>query len=160
MASVSKTAKDHDIDNSIPKPLLENAAWIGNTIYDKVIEHFNVAPIIWALYRCGDVNSLVGGDPNSWHKLAAAIDLDYDHLKLPTNSQLFYFLANNVEFDKLIWESGNGYEPGWVHIQAVKGNNDHTITLAYKNEINGRLTYKPFDDLKDFEQFKKQIYRI
>lgn len=158
MATISKVAKEKGIDNSIPEALIANAKWIGTNVYDLVMNHFQVPPLIWALYRNEQVNKRVGGDPGSWHKYAAAIDLDYDHLKTPTNSQLFYFLVNNMkEFDKIIWEKGNGLNPGWVHVQGKKDSNNRTITLAYIGE-NKKINYKHFTDLTTFETFKKTIY--
>lgn len=158
MASVSKKAKELGISNAIPQDYMKNAIWLGVNIYDPVIEYFKISPIIWALYRNLVINKAVGGALGSWHTHAAAIDLDYDHLKSPTNSQLFYFLVENLkEFEKIIWEMGNGVNPGWVHIQGKAGLNNRIITLAYKHE-SGKTKYEHFTTLTEFEQFKKGVY--
>lgn len=37
-------------------------------------------------------------------------------LKCADNAQLFKYIADNLDFDQLIWEKGDKKQPAWVHV--------------------------------------------
>lgn len=148
------------LPNVIPDKFIPNVTWMGKNIIDPIMEHFKFPTMDWIiiLYRSPKVNSLAGGDPASYHLEAAAVDMKPSKLgKVFTNSQLFYFIANNLKFDKLIWEFGNGIDPQWVHAQGKPAGNRNLFVLAYKDS-NKETVYTRFSTLTEFQAFKKQIY--
>lgn len=100
----------------------------------------------------------------------AAIDLDDDYMFSPTmhklainpdyknmrNRDIFYFIINNLEWDQIIWELGDGDSPGWVHVSYRKGHNRKKITISY---MDGRsMKYVHSYTREDFENKLIEIY--
>jgi len=66
-----------------------------------------------------------------------ALDLDADVFGGCTNSQIFEYIRNNLEFDQLIWEFGDENNPDWVHVSYVyDGINRKRCLKAFRNENN------------------------
>lgn len=77
-------------------------------------------------FRSGAVNEAVGGVQNSQHQLGQAADFKCENMK-----EVFEFIANNLEFDQLIWEKGNTNAPAWIHVSFRKGNNRNQVIYNY-----------------------------
>jgi len=148
------------LPNRIPDELLPNVIWFGENIVDPIMDYFKFPDLAWLyiLYRSLLVNKLAGSGPSSWHPLAAAGDIKTIGLmKVPTQSQIFYFIVNNLKFNKIIWEKGGLYEPQWIHVQGKPGDNSKIITLYYMKD--GRVpTYTHSKTLEGFEKLKRSVY--
>jgi hypothetical protein len=77
------------------------------------------------------------------------------YLKL-RNVDMFYWIVENLEFKQVIWEFGNGNNPGWIHMSHQEGNNKGKITLAWKDK--GKATYTHFYNIEDFNAYKDGVY--
>jgi hypothetical protein len=62
-------------------------------------------------FRSQAVNHAVGGSPTSQHRVGQAADLVCED-----NAMLFDIIKTQLRFDQLIWESGNDFQPAWVHV--------------------------------------------
>ena len=104
----SSTAIRNGIDNTPNDPeIIENLNYTLDRL-NKIREGFGEPIIINSGYRCPEVNKLVGGVTNSYHKLGLAVDLKW-------NKRLFEYIMENCQFDKLIREkSKTGM---WIHLQ-------------------------------------------
>ena len=71
------------------------------------------------------------------HMTGRALDIDVDMFGNGTNAEVFEFIKNNLEFDKLIWEFGTDEEPSWVHVSYNKDRNRGIVLRAFKE---GRRT--------------------
>lgn len=146
--------------NRIPDELLPNIIWIGENIIDPAMEFFKFPNLDWIeiIFRSKRVNELAGSGPTSWHPLAAAVDAKPSKLKTNvTNSQLFYFWANNCKFDRILWEKGGLNDPQWIHIQGKPGPLRQQIGIHYMDFRQPKYQY--WKTIQEFEQFKNQLYK-
>lgn len=139
-ACYSATAKKFGISN-IPNELQIRAmVFLANRIIEPVIKHFGKT---WwsSLFRSVILNShkSIRGAKNSQHVKGQAVDLDHDIYGM-SNSDLFYFIKDNLDFDQLIWEFGTSTEPDWVHVSyAETGNRKMVLRSVKEQEIkNGK----------------------
>jgi len=72
------------------------------------------------------------------------------------NSELFYYIANNLNFDQLIWEIGDANNPQWVHVSLKKtGVNRKKITIYNPNWLD---VYQDTYTVAQFNALKAQLY--
>jgi hypothetical protein len=120
----SSTATRNGIDNTPTDPeTIEN---LNATLerLNNIREGFGKPIYINSGYRCPKVNKLVGGVPNSYHVLGLAVDLRWD-------ADLFKYIMENCEFDKLIREkSKTGM---WIHLQFRSNPADERGKVIYLN---------------------------
>jgi len=95
---------------------------------------------ISSFFRNLEVNTEAKGSKTSRHMTGQAMDLDADYYKVVTNEEIFNFIRDNLEFDKLIWEYEGAGGPAWVHVSYVPGKNRK---LVYKASVasNGKTKY-------------------
>jgi hypothetical protein len=82
--------------------------------------------------------------------------MDFDGDIYYDNSNLFHYIAENLNFNQLIWELGNKDNPAWVHCSYFHGKNQNKITLAVKEK--GYTKYYHSYDLEEFINFKAGWY--
>lgn len=120
-----------------------------STIYDKVVDYFNKKIGFNSAFRNEVLNKAIGGAKNSQHQSGEAIDIDADIYGHVTNTQIFTFIKNNLEFDQLIAEGldsrGN---VAWVHVSYSKTKNRRQVLVMLKDK--GKTKYLPFDETKGF----------
>ena len=85
------------------------------------------------------MNKVIGGARTSQHMMGEAFDLKALDA---TDSQIFHFIKDNLNFDQLIWEFGDNVNPDWVHVSLSRTHNRKQILKAYKQ--GGKTLYKPF----------------
>ncbi len=95
-------------------------------------------------YRGKDLNDAIGGAYKSQHCMGQAADIDMDNRNGASNRQVFEYIKNNLEFDKLIWEFGDYFNPSWVHVSFNKGSNRKKIIKVFKTK-SGLTQYKDFE---------------
>lgn len=136
----SATAKRLGIENRAT-PLHQAALTaLAINVLDKLYEHFSRNINITSGYRSEALNKAIKGSSlTSQHCRGEAADIT--GVGPVKNSDLFHFIKDNLEFDQLIWEHGNAFEPDWVHV-SFKMPNRKQILVAYKD---GKGTkYKPY----------------
>jgi hypothetical protein len=138
----SQTAKRRGIDNTPTDDHLEAAKKLADNIFQPIREHFGKAIFISSGYRSEALNKAIGGSTTSQHSRGEAIDIDMDGHGKPTNTEVFYYIKENLDFDQLIWEFGNDETPDWVHVSfKAMGKQRNQILLAKRNSA-GKTYYK------------------
>ena len=137
----SESAKRHGVSNQ-PSP--EHLANI-KVLCERVLEPIRIkfGPInISSGYRSKVLNHYIGGSLSSQHCEGRAADVDMDDMSNATNTEIFNYIKDNLEFDQLIWEFGDHNKPDWVHVSYNAGKNRKQILRALKS--NGRTVYAPY----------------
>jgi len=130
-ATRSNTAARLGIPNHPSQKVLDVMRLTSNKIFEPLRRHFGVPIYVSSFFRSWRLNTKLGGSISSSHPLGEAIDLD-DVLGGVTNSEMFYWIKNNLEFDQLIWEYGDDYEPQWIHVSYRKGSNRNQVLRAVR----------------------------
>jgi hypothetical protein len=151
----SPTAKRLNIENIPNDDQLRNMQRVAFKVFEPLRNHFGKPIKIESFFRSYELNKAIGGSPNSQHMKGEAIDID-DDFGYVSNYDMFYWIAENLNFDQLIYEFGNKHNPAWVHVSLKESGNRKKISIAFKS--NGYTKYKHFYNLVDFELFKNKIY--
>jgi len=129
---VSQTAKRLGLSNEPTKEHLENLNIIAYKIFQPVRDYFKVPIYVSSGYRSKELNKAIGGAKTSQHMKGEALDLDADVYGVITNSDIFNYIKDNLEFDQLIWEFGDDNNPNWVHVSFSEGKNRMKVIKALK----------------------------
>ena len=143
-ATVSSKAKELKINNDPNSKQLTNMKLLAENIFEKVREHFDTPIYISSFFRSSKLNTKLKGSSTSQHcaNVGAAMDIDADVYKGVTNSDIFNYILENLNFDQLIWEFGNDENPDWVHVSYVSDIlNRKEVLKAYKDKDN-KTVYK------------------
>ena len=137
----SITAIRLNIDNVPSESDLENMKLLAERVFEP-LRVYTCGPIkINSFYRNAKLNKAIGGSSKSQHCYGQAIDIDdtYGH---KTNSQMYHWIKENLDFDQMIWEFGDDKNPDWVHVSYVsRESNRNRCLKAYRNE-NRKTSYK------------------
>jgi len=144
LAEVTKstTAKRLGIDNTPDEWTTENLRQIAINIFQPLREAFGCPIYVSSGYRSGELNTAIGGSTRSQHVEGRALDLDADVYGGCTNSQIFNWIKENVEFDQLIWEFGDDDNPDWVHVSYVYDGLNRKRCLKACRDDNGKTYYE------------------
>ena len=134
----SETAIRKAIDNTPNEAQLKAMQTISLLVYDPLCVKFGKIPF-QSFFRCEKLNKAVGGASSSQHVKGEAIDLDADGVNGLTNSQLFDYIRNNMEYDQAIWEFGTDASPAWVHVSFSSTHNRKQCLKAFKK--GGKTQY-------------------
>lgn len=129
---VSQTAKRLGLSNEPTKEHLENLEVTASKIFQPVRDYFKVPIYVSSGYRSKELNKAIGGAKTSQHMKGEALDLDADVYGVITNSDIFNYIKDNLEFDQLIWEFGDDKNPKWVHVSFSEGKNRMKVMRALK----------------------------
>ena len=118
----SMTASRKGIDNRPGKRELRNMQYVHEKVIVPIAKHFGKKKIkINSFYRCPELNKAVGSrTQNSQHIKGEAVDIEIWGM---TNSSLFFWLKNNIDYDQLILECysvSKGPMSGWCHVSYVR----------------------------------------
>ena len=133
----SQTAIKNGIPN-VPKDpqVLENLTTLCEKVLEPLREGLGCPIKITSGYRSADLNKLVGGAKASQHNVGQAVDIDLDQ----KNAEVFAYIANNLQFDQMIWEFGDESNPDWVHVSYNAAGNRNQLLKAVK--IAGKTQYQ------------------
>lgn len=135
----SETARLLKINNDPTPEHLESLKLWAENIFQPIRDHFGKPIYISSGYRSKALNKAIPGSSlTSQHCKGEAGDIDNDGTTI-SNSEIFYYIKNNLDFDQLIWEFGNDVNPDWVHVSYKKSGNRKEILRARK--VNGKTVY-------------------
>ena len=147
----SRISRDNSLNNYpgvdviLDSSLTEETIWnnlilLNKNIIKPLVETFGVNSIrITSAYRSEQVNTYIGGAPNSQHIKGYAVDLiSINH----PSSDLFNWCSSHLpEWNQLIWEypeRGNfinkDFDFSWIHISYIEGNNPKIQSLSSQIE--------------------------
>ena len=115
----SLTAKRLGINNEPDEWVTENLRQTAVNVFPPASDCLGVPIHVSSGYRSPELNKAIGGSVRSQHVEGRAHDLDADVCGGCTNSEIFDCIRENVEFDQLIWVSGDQDNPDWVHVSFV-----------------------------------------
>ena len=136
----SVTAIRKGIDNEPNEEQLSNMKLVAEKIFEPVRIHFKVPIKVNSFFRSPDLNKAIGGSTRSQHCKGQAIDIDDTYGKIK-NSDIYWWIKENLDFDQMIWEFGNNDNPDWVHVSYVSPDKNRNRCLkAYRKD--GKTKYK------------------
>lgn len=144
-ATKSVTAQRNSINNTPNESQCKNMQLLAENIFEPLRLGLGNFPIyIASFFRSPKLNVLIGGAKNSQHMAenGAAMDIDVDNSNYLYNYQVFEYIRQHLNFDQLIWEFGDKYNPDWVHVSYNQNKNRKQVLMAYKE--NGKTKYKPY----------------
>jgi zinc D-Ala-D-Ala carboxypeptidase len=117
---------------------------IANNVFEPLRTELGNKPIgITSFFRSIQLNSKIGGALTSQHCSGEAIDIDADvYNNGITNSDIFFYIKDKLEFDQLIAEFPSKGIPSWVHVSYRDGNNRGNILVSIHR--NGKIDYVPY----------------
>ena len=138
----STTAKRLGINNEPDEWVTENLRQVAINIFQPLREAFGCPIYVSSGYRSAELNTAIGGSRRSQHVEGRALDLDADVYGGCTNSQIFNWIKDNLEFDQLIWEFGDSDNPDWVHVSYVYDGINRKRCLKACRDDNGKTYYE------------------
>ena len=144
LAEVTKsiTANRLGIDNTPDEWTTENLRQTAINIFQPLRDAFGCPIYVSSGYRSAELNTAIGGSRRSQHVEGRAFDLDADVYGGCTNSQIFNWIKENLEFDQLIWEFGDQDNPDWVHVSYVYDGINRKRCLKACRDDNGKTYYE------------------
>ena len=139
----SNTAKRLGINN-VPDDewVIENLRQIAVNVFQPLRDAFGCPIYVSSGYRGLELNRAIGGSLRSQHMEGRALDLDADVYGKCTNSQIFEWIRENVEFDQMVWEFGDSDNPDWVHVSYVHGGVNRGRCLKACRDDEGKVYYE------------------
>ena len=138
----SLTAKRLGIDNTPDDWVQENLKAVAEHVFQPLRDSFKCPIFVSSGYRSAELNTAIGGSRRSQHVEGRALDLDGDVYGRCTNSQIFEWIRENLEFDQLIWEFGDTDNPDWVHVSYVHDGNNRKRCLKACRDDEGKTYYE------------------
>jgi len=111
----SETAERLKIKNEPPESVIQNLKELCERLLEPLREKLGHEIVILSGYRSKELNTAVGGVPNSQHREGKACDIT---VPSKTHQELFDVIKNEFDFDQLILEGvkKNNPQSGWVHV--------------------------------------------
>ena len=135
----SITAIRRGINNTPDDLQLKRMEVLAEKVFEPLREWVGGPIKITSFFRSEELNKRIGGSNRSQHCKGQAMDID-DTFKVVTNSEMYNYIKNNLDFDQLIWEFGDDENPDWLHVSYVsKDENRKRCLRAIRS--GGRTTY-------------------
>ena len=113
----SQTALRLGLDNTPDTDEMESLLALCENVLEPVRVHWDKPVVVNSGFRSLPVNRAIGSKDSSQHAKGEAADIEIPGID---NLVLYYWIAEELDFDQLILEFYNG-EPssGWVHVSYV-----------------------------------------
>lgn len=136
----SYTAKRMGIKNIPNEYQITNMYILAHKVFEPLRKWVKGPIKINSFFRSIELNEAIGGSSTSQHCEGRAMDID-DTYGCKTNSEMFNYIKEKLDFDQLIWEFGDDEEPDWIHVSYCSSDENRKKCLkAYKE--NGKTKYK------------------
>ena len=109
----SSTAEKNKINNDPDAEVIKNLQYGVDMVLDPLRRLAGMPIIITSGYRCQRLNKLVGGVPNSWHKIGCAADIRVNNEKDALYK--FNLLKSIPSVDTCLFEHSKSC--CWLHVQ-------------------------------------------
>jgi len=141
----SETAKRHGIDNMPTEEHIANFKLLAENVFEKIRNNFRCPIHISSGYRSKELNACTkGASATSQHSTGEAIDIDMDgSANGITNTMVFNYIKDNLEFDQLIWEFGTNENPDWVHV-SYESTGKQRKQILKATRLDGKPHYSPY----------------
>jgi len=140
----SDSAKRNGISNMPTPEHIENFKILAEKVFEPIREHFGVPISISSGYRSKELNAKIGGSLTSQHCSGEAIDIDMDGSSSGvTNSDVFNYIKDNLQFDQLIWEFGTDKDCDWVHV-SYESTGEQRNQILKATKVNGATKYTKY----------------
>jgi hypothetical protein len=134
----SKTAEKHEIENSPNENQIQEMKKLAKNVFDPLRVWAGHPIRVNSFFRSPELCLKLKSKATSQHTKGQAIDID--SLGEKTNSDLFYYIKENLNFDQLIWEFGDDENPDWIHVSYISENaNRGNVFKAIKK--NKKINY-------------------
>jgi hypothetical protein len=137
----SESAKRHGVSNEPTPEHLENLKVLCEKVLEPIRTKFGPLNISSG-YRSKVLNHYIGGSLSSQHCEGKAADIDQDGMGGASNTEIFNYIKDNLDFDQMIWEFGDNNKPDWVHVSYNEVKNRKQVLRALK--VNGKTAYAPY----------------
>lgn len=122
--------------------VIQNLKAIAERVFQPLREAFGCPIYVSSGYRSEELNRAIGGSIRSQHIQGRALDLDADVYGKCTNSEIFEWIRENVEFDQMVWEFGDSDNPDWVHVSYVLDGVNRGRCLKACRDDEGKVYYE------------------
>ena len=144
----SETAEAQGFSN-LPQDaeIVRNLSLVCRNVLDPAIDHFDLPPNVTSGYRNPQLNTEIGGLPDSQHLNGQAVDVMMGGLR---NDELAHWFIDNVEFDELILEKFDPRcgEYGWVHVSYAENANRKRVSTFDGERFHDGLHYFDLSGLR------------
>jgi len=135
----SNTATRLGIKNEPNEEQLKNMKLLAEKVFEPLRLEVGGPIKVNSFFRSPELNKAIGGSTKSQHCHGQAIDID-DTFGYKKNSEMYYFIKSELDFDQMIWEFGDDGNPNWVHVSYVSPEENRNRCLkAYKE--NNKTKY-------------------
>lgn len=132
----SQTAIDHNLENIPNEKEIKNLRLLCEKILQPARDALGPLKINSA-FRSEKVNNLVGGVPNSDHRLGYAADVV--PLIAGTRDLAVWVVKHVPVFDQVILEFGTVQNPRWIHLSIAPKNRKQVMTAR---KVGGKTKYE------------------
>ena len=130
-ATNSNYAKRYSISNKPNEEQLENLELIAEKVFEPLREWVDAPIKVNSMFRSKKLNDGIRGASSSQHLSGSAIDITSMGGK--TNLEMFHYIKDNLDFDKLIWEFGSD-NPKWIHVSYNNEKDNRKQVLVTKRQ--------------------------
>ena len=111
--TASEAAARHKINNSPSAEIIGNLQYGVDMVLDPLRRLYGKPIKINSGYRCGELNKIVGGVPNSWHQYGNAADIHINNVE--EAEVIFRWLKMLPSVDTALFEHSKNAQ--WLHVQ-------------------------------------------
>ena len=130
----SATATRLGFDNIPNDEQLANMELVAEKVFEPIRKWVGGPIKVNSFFRGLKLNTAIGGAKKSQHMKGQAMDID-DNYGVVSNSDMYHYIKNNLDFDQLIWEFGDDDNPNWLHVSYVSPEKNRNRCLkAYKEQ--------------------------
>lgn len=138
----SATAERYGISNIPTREEIDNMKKLCMFVLQPVRDHFGKPMIINSGFRCPELNRILKGKSNSFHKKGLAADVEIYGVD---NMELAVAFTKYSNYDKVILEFYNGTpNSGWVHVQYLSHESNRKGTYSIGRVENKIVTINGF----------------
>ena len=135
--TASQTAERLNIKNEPDQQQLVNLVHLCRHVLQPVREHYEKVVTVSSGLRVLDLNRAIKSSDKSQHVLGQAVDFEIYGLD---NHLVAQFIAEKLDYDKLILEFYSKPNGGWIHVSYNMFNNRKEILTASRDS-DGKVHY-------------------